>query len=56
VGENTYYHSDTCILPDLEELFKGKPHLEGLLRGNGWSRVRARIKRMSRPKSLKDRK
>jgi hypothetical protein len=33
-------------LPDLEELFKGKPHLEGLLKGRRLARVRARIKKM----------
>lgn len=29
---NTYYHTDTYQLPDLEEVFKGKPHLEVLLK------------------------
>jgi hypothetical protein len=29
------------------ELFKGKPHLEGLLKGRRWTRVKARIKKMN---------
>jgi hypothetical protein len=43
LSDNTYYHSDSCNLPDLEELYKGKPHLEKLLKGRKWTRVRARI-------------
>ena len=30
-------------MPDLEELFKGKPYLEVLLKGRRWSRVRAKL-------------
>ena len=45
---NTYYHSDTCNLPDLEEVFKGKPYLEVLLKGRRWVKVKARIKRVNR--------
>jgi len=48
MNDNTYYHSDMCNLPDLEELFKGKPHLEVLLKGRRWGRVRARIKKVNR--------
>jgi hypothetical protein len=33
-----------CHLPELEELFNDKPHLEGMVKGRGWSRVKARIK------------
>ena len=33
MGANTYYHSDTCNLPDLMELFNGKPHLGGTVEG-----------------------
>ena len=46
MGGNTYYSSDTCKLPDLEKLFKDKPHLEVLLEGRRWARVRARIERV----------
>jgi hypothetical protein len=28
-------------------LFEGKPHLEGLLKGRKWGRVRARIRKLS---------
>ena len=27
-------------MPDLEELFKGKPYLEALLKGRRWARVK----------------
>ena len=50
MGENTYYHSDTCNLPCLEELFKGKAHLEILLNGRRWSRVKVRIMKLRRLK------
>ena len=46
MGGNTYYHSDNCNLPDLEELFKDKSHLEGLLRGRRWGIVRARTRKV----------
>jgi hypothetical protein len=42
---NTYYHSDSCNLPNLEELFKEKPHPGVLLKGRRWRRIRARINR-----------
>jgi hypothetical protein len=31
-------------------VFKGKPHLEVLLKGREWAMVRARIKKLNRPK------
>ena len=43
---NTYYHSDTCKLPDIEELFKGKSHLEAMLKGRRWNLVKAQIMRV----------
>ena len=52
VDDNTYYHSDTCNLPDLDGLFRGKTHLEGLLNERKWGRVKARIKRLDRAKGL----
>jgi hypothetical protein len=42
MNDNTYYHIGGYYLPDLEELLKGKPHLEVLLKGRRWARVRAR--------------
>jgi hypothetical protein len=35
-------------LPDLEEVFRGKSHLEELLKGRRWAGVRARIKKLGR--------
>ena len=52
---NTYYHSDTCNLPDLEEPFKCKPHLGGMLKGRRWAKVKAKLKKEGRPKGLKSR-
>jgi hypothetical protein len=49
----TIYHSDTCNLSDLEELFSGKPHLEVMLKGRRWSRVKAKLKKEGRPKRLR---
>ena len=43
MNDNTYYHSDSCNLTDLDELFKGESHLEALLKGRRWSRVRAKL-------------
>lgn len=48
--DNTYSHSDTCNLPDLQMLFKGNPHLEVLLKGRRWARTKARIRKVSRTK------
>jgi hypothetical protein len=39
----------------LEEPFRRKPHLEDLLKGRRWGRVKARIKKMGRTKVIKDR-
>jgi hypothetical protein len=47
--DNTYYHSDKCYLPCLKEAFREKPHLEGLLKGRRWNRVRTGIEKMKRP-------
>jgi hypothetical protein len=35
------------------ELFKGKPHLDGLLKGRRWAKAKARIKRLDREKIVK---
>jgi hypothetical protein len=37
-------------LPDLQKVFKDKPHLEGLLKGRRWSRVKVRIMKLRRLK------
>ena len=48
MNDNTYYHSDNCNMMDLKKLFRSKPHLEVLLKGRRWRRVRRRIKKMDR--------
>jgi len=35
-------------MTDLRKLFKGKPHLEVLLKGRRWVRVKARITKIKR--------
>ena len=48
MNDNTYYHSDNCNLSDLKELFKDKSHLEVLLKGRRWAKMKARIKKIKR--------
>jgi hypothetical protein len=53
VDENTYYHSDKCYFPYLEEAFREKPHLETLLKSRRWAKVKAKLKKEGRPKRLR---